>query len=258
MENKNIKKFLLVLMLFMIIVLSGCEGIEKAYKDTFNEDTKNFKQMPSEYEVFLEIKEKTGMDFNYKEQQLIMEILESSNDYVKYLEMENMDRLIIDTKTQMRDKNLLSHKEVLNNAQNMLREMLPDENLLIYRRHMFFEENRIRVPIIDPKNRENADWYYYEFSDNKWHKDEPIKIYDDTPLVDHSIPFDEISFQDVNRVFEILEEKSKDIEGAEPITNITLTTYTNDYFWTSTISGARYDFYLEAEHKGEIIKFERR
>lgn len=133
--------------------------------------------------------------------------------------------------------------------------MFPNEKLLLYGPNVFFSYDSISLDLVDPNNPKNIDSYRYSLKEKAWKKDEPIK-YSDSPY--NTISLDAFKFETAGRVFEIAEEKSVGIEGAELVDNIFMHFHKTDNInFNTTIIGAREDYSLEVDLNGDVIKFEK-
>lgn len=256
---KLIKNLMLVLLVFALsLSLFGCYSFQTAYEETFREDVLGDSgNRITANEVFHRIRTENNYSLTSKEENYISDVLEASNRPEEYLEEDKQQELIIKAREAIKKNSLFSSGDKLNEIQLKLTEMFPDEELRVFGYYIYFEYDRIRLSLVDPFNPENVDDYYYRENTRAWTKEQPVKLRAaDKPLED-SISLSDINFSDISRIYGIINEKSKDIEGAELVEYIYLRMENGNYFWKALINGARSDYDLEVEHEGDIIIFKK-
>lgn len=256
---RYLKGMIIALCIFLITLgITGCEDLKTAYEETFREDILGVSGYRiTANEVYHRIRTENNYSLSSREENYISDVLDASDRSEDYLDEVKQRELILGAREAIKKSSLLSAGDKLNEIKTKLTDMFPEDELRIYGYYIYFEYDRIRLSLVDPNNQENVDDYYYHERTGAWSKEQPVKLSgDDNPLED-SIPLVNINFSDVSRVYGIIDEKSKDIEGAELVENIYLRMEDGKYFWKAMIRGARSDYDLDVEHEGDIIKFEK-
>lgn len=109
-KNKNI---ILFFILSIILLTTSCGEIEKAFEETF----KNEGVHKSEIDVYFEIRGELLDEISSRELDYVLDVVQNSRDYGKYLDDENLSKLLIEAKEEVRKNSLLSQKDTLREAQ---------------------------------------------------------------------------------------------------------------------------------------------
>ncbi|MDO5654834.1 MAG: hypothetical protein Q4G27_01695 [Flavobacteriaceae bacterium] len=158
--------------------------------------------------------------------------------------------------TDQLEGNLLSDAVQLAQTQAKLENMFPGKTLKVYPPHIFFERDRIRLKLVNPSNESEVDWYIYKYKNAKWEKESPVKISAYDKENHKPVPINEMDLGIINKVYIQLLEKSKNIEGAKPITSVIFSFYRPEWEWTASIVGSRADYDFTADRYGNEISFE--
>lgn len=117
-----------------------------------------------------------------------------------------------------------------------------------------FQGGRISIDLQDPEKPENIDTYTYE--NGEWQIEKPVKITGNFPLKLLLMSLDEVKFSTAKKIYDTAVEKSKTIEGAEPITHVYFTQIkqVNLEEWYVMINGARHNYRLKFDINGKLIR----
>ena len=116
-----------------------------------------------------------------------------------------------------------------------------------------FQGGMISIQLQDPNKPENVDTYTYR--NGEWQMDKPVKITVNIPLKLLLMRLDEVKFSTAKKVYDTAVEKSKTIEGAEPITHVYFSQlkHVNVKEWYVMISGARQNYQLKFDINGKLM-----
>lgn len=116
-----------------------------------------------------------------------------------------------------------------------------------------FQGGMISIQLQDPNKPENVDTYTYR--NGEWQIEKPVKITGNIPLKLLLMPLDEVKFSTAKKVYDTAVEKSRTIEGAEPITHVYFTQLkqVNVKEWYVMINGARYSYQLKFDINGKLM-----
>lgn len=116
-----------------------------------------------------------------------------------------------------------------------------------------FQGGMISIQLQDPNKPENVDTYSYR--NGEWQIEKPVKITGNFPLKLLLMPLDEVKFSTAKKVYDTAVEKSKTIEGAEPITHVYFSQLkqVNVEEWYVMISGARHNYQLKFDINGKLM-----
>lgn len=155
--------------------------------------------------------------------------------------------------------NYLSDAQYLRGAQHALKELpkFKGKALNVYSDIHFYDDGRVMLSIQDPDIPENID--SYTFKGGEWMKPEPVQVSRLTELSLQLLPLDSVDFGTVTSLFDYMQNQSKEIEGAEPVTHIYLIIRPTMFGiqWFASVRGIRGVYSLRALLSGEILKFER-
>ena len=129
------------------LTFTSCHHITQAYRETFDLEDSESGDLTTDYSEFQE------PGFSEADDQ---ELAEQSKD-------------------EENKFNLLSDPEHLVLIRKRLQDLFPEKILQVQAPHVYFEEDRIRLELVDPNIPENIDWYIYTESEGRWHKGQPIK-----------------------------------------------------------------------------------
>lgn len=116
-----------------------------------------------------------------------------------------------------------------------------------------FQGGIISIQLQDPNKPENVDTYTYR--NGEWQIEKPVKITGNFPLKLLLMPLDELKFSTAKKVYDTAVEKSKTIEGAEPITHVYFSQLkqVNVEEWYVMINGARHNYRLKFDINGKLM-----
>ena len=156
--------------------------------------------------------------------------------------------------TASKEVNLLESPSELTKIQQELKAMFPGKTLKIYPPHIYFEEQRVRLQLINPDNTNEIDWYYYQAKTASWQKEDPVKL--STHFERNPILLDEIDFSMANNFYQQINTKAASVEGAKPITTVYFTFNLPQWNWNARIYGSRADYDFKTDKNGKEIEFE--
>lgn len=217
----SIRNILFTVSVFFL--LSSCDFVTKAYKETFDKQQTGDTDAPSE----------------------------NNEDVHEHPKLQDVRA----SRTAVEDINLLADAEKLGAVQQQLQRMFPEKTLSIFPPHIYFETARIRLQLVDPDIPENIDWYYYKAETDAWQKEEPVK----TSVRDRRKPIqlDAIKFGTANSVYDQVIKKSAEIEGAKAPTTVYFSFHVPVWNWNARIVGSRSDYEFKADIDGKEIEFKR-
>lgn len=161
-------------------------------------------------------------------------------------ENDSESHLLVDTKT-------------LQNAEEELKNLpkFKGKDIKVFQKIYFYDDGRIIVSLQDPSKPDNIDEYTYQ--NGKWNEPEAVQISGGGDLNGNLFSLSEIKFETVAKVYKQLEEKAKDIEGAEINTGIyyNLNVLRQEKAWFTGIEGTRgsYSGYFNAD--GSLKEFKK-
>jgi len=127
---------------------------------------------------------------------------------------------------------------------------------LFFLRGFFFYDYQggiISIDMQDPDNPKNVDTYTY--SNGEWSIQGPVKIMEHFPLKFLLAPLDEVKFSTAKKVYDAGLEKSKTIEGAEPVTHVYFNQIKEVHVkeWYLMIKGARHNYQVKFDVNGKFM-----
>ena len=233
----------LILALGCSVTLTSCHYVNQAYRETFDLPAADTQPSTSDQQGAVggewEQIESGDLEFDHSEEQ-------AGQDEEEVTEIVEPAPVI----------NLLEEPEQLLKAKESLQALFPEKSLQIYPPHIYFEDDRIRLQLLDPDIPGNIDWYYYHTADSAWHKEEPVKT--SVHIKRIPIALDAIPFEVAQVVYEQLKVKSEEIEGAELPTTVYFTINRKPWYWHTDIRGSRSDYAFETDVNGKEKSFKRR
>ncbi|WP_413531960.1 hypothetical protein [Empedobacter brevis] len=137
--------------------------------------------------------------------------------------------------------NLLADVTLLNKAEKELKELpkFKGKDIKVFQQVYFYEDGRIKLAIQDPEKSENVDEYL--FQNGKWQEPQPVQISGGGSMDDNVFPLSDIKFETVANINKQVQDKSKDIEGAQPLTALyyAMNPATGELRWMASVEGTR-------------------
>ena len=212
--------------ILIIVIISfsmnSCESVTQAYNETFGNEEK------------------------------VESNLEENFDEITS-ESENLRE--IESKSIVKEINLFENAENLEKIQAQLQDMFPGKDLKVNPPHIYFEQERIRLQLIDPEISENIDWYHYEGKTSEWKKGNPVKTNTHMPFTPVSL--DEFKFETANKVYLEILKKLETIEGGEFPSTIYFSFHQKKWNWNARIYGSRSDYDFKTDENGNELEFNR-
>jgi hypothetical protein len=161
------------------------------------------------------------------------------------------------TNQQQDFKSIFESAAALDSIQQVLQLMphLKGKKLFFLQGFYFYDYQggMISIDLQDPDKPENVDTYTY--SNGEWQIQNPVKITGHLPLKFLLIPLDEVKFSTAKKVYDAGLEKSKTIEGAQPITHVYFNQFkeVNIKEWYLMINGARHNYQVKFDVNGKFM-----
>ena len=214
--------FFIVGILFLV---SSCDFVSKAYKETFEESQNSRKEVQAN--------DYSGVDEETMVVELDMDSIEAPTEHI----------------------NLLENAAELTAVQQQLQAMFPGKHLSVFPPHIYFENSRIRLQLVDPDIPENVDWYYYTTESGVWERQDPVKT--SAHIKRTPVNLDALKFSTASKVYQKVIEKAAVIEGAENPTTVYFTFHVPIWNWNARIVGSRSDYNFKADKEGNEIEFKK-
>lgn len=161
------------------------------------------------------------------------------------------------TSSQQDYKSIFESAAALDSIQEELRSLphFKGKKLFFLRGFYFYDYQGgiISIELQDPNEPENVDTYTY--SNGEWSMQQPVKITGHFPLKFLLAPLDEVKFSTAKKVYDAGLEKSKTIEGAQPITHVYFNQIKEVHVreWYLMINGARRNYQVKFDVNGKFI-----
>jgi len=154
--------------------------------------------------------------------------------------------------------NLLADNATLVKAEKELKELpkFKGKEIKVFQKIYFYGDGRIVVSIQDPEKAENVDQYTYQ--DGKWQEPEAVQISGGGSMDANTFPLSQIKFETVNSIYKQVQEKSKDVEGAEELDAAfyAMNPATGELRWTTSVQGTRGNYTGIFNADGSLKSFE--
>ncbi|WP_286967349.1 hypothetical protein [Flavobacterium sp. UBA4854] len=160
-------------------------------------------------------------------------------------------------KSEKKEINLLTNIEILKKAEEQLKN-LPQYNgkeIFIYSILYFYNDGRINAMLQHPENPKYVD--IYEFNDEKWSGPKPVQLSVRDDVKGRLVSLNKISFINAAKLAQVYNEKTKEVEGAQPTTSVYISIWNNKLRWyPSSISGSREHYSIEFNDDGSLKSFQ--
>lgn len=157
-------------------------------------------------------------------------------------------------------ENLLKDKSTLQKAEQLLKDLpkFKGKDIKVFQNIHFYEDGRVVADLQDPDKPENID--NYTFQDGKWGEPRPVQISGGGDMASNVFALSQIKFETVADIYRQLEEKAKEVEGAEIDNHIyyNLNVMHQTGKWYTGVKGVREAFsgYFNAD--GSLQEFKKR
>ena len=209
----------------LTFLLSSCDYINQAYKETFDISEERPGTRPN-----VDIADDYEDAFSNLEEEL----------------QEDVPQVI----------NLFEAGDKLDTIQQQLQDMFPGKSVQVYPPHIYFQPKEIRLQLVDPDIADNIDWYSYKAETGAWSKGDPVKI--SMSRISDNLPLEAVRFSVLTPVYHQLLEKTETVEGGEIPSNIYFSFHVKPWNWNAWIYGSRADYNFETDIDGKELVFERR
>lgn len=229
-------------------LFTGCEQISKSVKDTL-------KPVPKDSISTYVKKEETFPESPFDP--AVERQIEEAQHMVNTI-LEKHTKTHVQTHQEGKSTDFLSNEEKLIKAEEALKK-LPQymgKEIFIYSSVYFYNDGNIRLMLQHPQNPEYIDNYRYE--NGKWSEPSPEQLSVKDNIKTRLIPLRKLPFVNIAKAAEIYNEKTACVEGAKPVTNISISVWNNMIRWyPSSINGSRERYSIELNENGTLKKFER-
>lgn len=155
--------------------------------------------------------------------------------------------------------NLLADVNLLNKAEKELKELpkFKGKNIKIFQQVYFYGDGRIKLAIQDPEKPENVDDYL--FQNGKWQEPQPVQISGGGSMDDNVFPLSDIKFETVANINKQVAEKTKDVEGAQPLSALyyAMNPATGELRWMANVQGTRGNYTGMFNTDGSLKSFDK-
>lgn len=276
------KKFSIGVIFVIMIFMTSCQPIQKAFEETFDtqpqklnknnvEDKKILEKVKDSLfdetnervnvlDIVTDAEDKMGFEFpNELSSDFRFYLL--SNDIARYLSKEE----IIEILESFKEDNLLLNNDKLQSLREELITRVGTEDFYIYKSNIMVNYGGLYVYVIDPDNPEHVDLYYYNLSSDAWHII-PEKLKADINPMERAILFSKINFENYAKMVDIGIKTLKEIGDYNEYylmnSNLGMSSiYTqymgSDLVFKARVIGTREDYDLTFDLNGNLIEKER-
>lgn len=249
---------ILFLVVTVVFTFTSCDQVKEAYQETFR-TTKNTDKKSKEvfYNPFNSVKKTQARTLDQYRKLL----------HTKYPDLDsvNIDRtikMVTDAveKWNQTEVSLLFQPDTLDKIQAELYTELHTENVQLYASALFVEHQRVRLPIVNPSNPNEVDWYWYETQTGKWTKKEPVKQTKIAKLAtkEKGYPLASIKLRTASQVLYEVMKRLDEVGTIELPSSVTYFSHPHKPYWTISLKGDRADYTLETDPQGKFIKLDMR
>lgn len=241
-----------------IVSLNSCDYVKKAVEETFNNQEDSQENLKDTFHNPFSSKLRAQNQTIEKYRELIQGLYPTLDslkfDYTMAMlthEIEKWNRTEI---------SLLFQPERLDEIQAELYTVLNTEDILLYSSPLFVEHQRVRLPIVNPSNPNEVDWYWYESKTGKWAKKDPVKLTsrDLQNMEGNSYPLATIKLRTAHQVLYEVINRFDEIGFIELPSSVTYYSHPHKQYWTISLRGDRSDYSLETDSQGKFTKLEMR
>jgi hypothetical protein len=157
-------------------------------------------------------------------------------------------------------KSIFESAEALDSIQQKLQDMpgFKGKKLFFLRGFYIYDYQggMISIDLQDPNKPENIDTYTY--SNGEWEMQKPVQITGHFSLKFLLMPLDEVKFSTAKKVHDAGMEKSRTVEGAQPITHVYFDHIKEVHVkeWYIMLSGARHTYRLKFDVNGKLVSMQ--
>lgn len=156
-------------------------------------------------------------------------------------------------------ESLYTDVSTLKKAEEELKNMpkFKGKEIKVFQKIYFYEDGRIVADLQDPSKPENID--SYTFKDGKWQEPQAVQISGGGDMDANTFPLNEIKFETVANIYKQLQEKAKDIDGAEIGGGIyyNLNIVRGEKLWFTGIEGERGSYSGRFNADGSLKEFKK-
>ncbi|RPD41332.1 hypothetical protein EG028_11025 [Chitinophaga barathri] len=159
--------------------------------------------------------------------------------------------------TEGKNVRFLTDGNRLNKAEEALKKLpqYAGKEIFIYSSIHFYKDGSIHALLRHPENPDYIDKYIYR--NGAWSAPKPEQVTNKDRIRTRLISLDRIRFSNAAKVARALQEKTREVEGAKPVTSVYISIWDNGMRWfPSTINGSRDRYSLQFSEDGELKKFE--
>lgn len=238
--------------------LNSCDYVKKAVDETFKNTERTQENAKDTFHNPFSSKLRAQNQTIEKYRELIRELYPTLDsikfDYTMAMlthEIEKWNRSEI---------SLLFKPDKLDEIQAELYTVLNTKDVLLYSSPLFIEHQRVRLPVINPLNPNEIDWYWYETKTEKWTKKEPVRLSrrDLESIEKDSYPLASIKLRTAHQVLYEVIHRFDEIGLIELPSSVTYYSHPRKQYWTISLRGDRADYSLETDSQGKFTKLEMR
>jgi len=263
---ENMKRKILLVSLFVgMLLFTSCDKVKNAFSETFGNEENRQKELSDAFNSPRSLSSSRGKQREQTLEEALKEfrtVVDKSGSEFDKKQMEAVEQMV---KKDMEKWNnteisLLFQPDKLEEIQKELYQFLKTDEVKLYSGAIFVEDDRVRVVAINPQNKNEADWYWYETKTGKWRKEDPKKLSkSDMENIDKkTYLYSSINLRTAHKVYTEALKRLADVEGAELPSGPIFYHHPHKQYWSMRLSGARADYSLEADIDGNVIKFEMR
>lgn len=277
------KKIFLSLFIGMMFSLTSCQFIDQAIEDTFRKDpeklikdeeiNKDLLEKTKEalfdesnnkifvLEIISDAEDKMGFEFPIKLNSYFQEYL-YENYIHRYLSKQEIENIL----KAYKDDNLLLNNDLLKDLIKDLAHTVGANDFYLYEADIKVYDTSLYAYVIDPKNPEHVDLYYYNLGIGDWHI-RPEKIETGIDPKDNSILLSEINVDAYKKIVQTGTEILKEMDDYKEtylwdnnfgISYIYTQYKGEDLVFRATVKGTREDYNLTFDANGNLIEKERK
>lgn len=245
---------LIYLLSVVIFTFTSCDYVKEAVEDTFKSKDDSQENVKDTFKNPFNSKNKAKNQTIEKYRELIRELYPTLDS----LKLEYTIAMVTNDieKWNRTDISLLFQPNKLDEIQAELFRVLNTRDIMLYSTIFFVEHQRVRLPIVNPSNHEEVDWYWYETKTGKWEKKEPVRLTkrDLQNIEKDSYPLASIKLRTAHQVLSEVINRFDEIGFIELPSSVTYHPYKQ--FWTISLRGERVDYTLETDREGKFKKLD--
>lgn len=250
----------LITTILVLLTLTSCEEVKKAFYETFNSEEKQ----PESKEARDRAREEKRAEEERAElvERTANEALEGIEEALSGMDPALSQYIKGDVRTSLNREGeimppIFYDPQRLREAQESLYSFMGTDELYIYSTYIYFERHRIRLSLLNPNNPSEVDDYYYRTETEEWTKEDPVRlsVKDLDSMEEEISPIKEVDFGMAHKLFLEVLSRAGGLDGVEPLTVIY---YRHKWGqWGASINSERVDYSIQMNDNGDV-KFEQK